>query len=270
MSRVMKKQTLHSIQKLKDNGEPIAVLTAYDSSFSKLISEQGVEIILIGDSLGMVMQGHDSTVPVSMKNMVYHTQCVSRTNQGSLLMTDLPYMAYATETQTFTNAAKLMQAGANMVKVEGGEWLCPNIEKLTQRGIPVCAHLGLTPQSVDALGGYRVQGRDEENAKQILQDALAVEKAGASLLVLECIPSILAREITQQLTIPTIGIGAGNQTDGQVLVLQDMLGLNTDFKPKFVKNFFDNESVNSIAEAISAYVSEVKDRSFPSEEHCFS
>jgi len=265
----MKKQTLHSIQNLKNIGEPIVVLTAYDSSFAKLVSDQGVEIILIGDSLGMVIQGYDSTVPVTMKNMVYHTQCVSIANRGAWLITDMPYMSYSTEDELLKNAAKLMQAGANMVKVEGGEWLCSGIEKLSQRGVPVCAHLGLTPQSVDALGGFKVQGREEESAHRMIQDALAIEKAGACLLVLECVPSTLANTITQQLKIPTIGIGAGNQTDGQVLVLQDMLGLNPDFRPKFVKNFFDNENVKSVSDAISTYISEVKDRSFPGDEHSF-
>ena len=265
----MKKQTLHSIQKLKESGEPITVLTAYDSSFAKLISESGIEIILVGDSLGMVMQGRQSTVPVTMDDMIYHTRCVASTNQGSLLIGDMPYMSYASETQALQNAASLMQAGANMVKVEGGQWLCSSIKKLTERGIPVCAHLGLTPQSVDALGGFKVQGRDESNAKQIIKDALAIEKAGASLLVLECVPSDLATRITEQLHIPTIGIGAGNQTDGQVLVLQDMLGINSDFKPKFVKNFFEYDQVNSIDEAIATYISTVKDRSFPDDEHSF-
>ncbi len=265
----MKKQTLHSIQKLKECGEPITVLTAYDSSFAKLISELGIEIILVGDSLGMVIQGHQSTVPVNMDNMAYHTRCVASTNHGAWLIADMPYMSYATESQTLENAAKLMQSGANMVKLEGGEWLCSSIEKLVERGIPVCAHLGLTPQSVDALGGFKVQGRDEANAKQIMQDALAIEKAGASLLVLECVPAVLASKITRQLKIPTIGIGAGNQTDGQVLVMQDMLGINSDFRPKFVKNFFEYEHVNSINEAITAYISAVKARSFPDDEHSF-
>ena len=265
----MKKQTLHSIQKLKESGEPIAVLTAYDSSFAKLVSEAGIDIILIGDSLGMVMQGHQSTVPVSMDNMIYHTQCVASANQGSLLIADMPYMSYASEIKALQNAAHLMQAGANMVKVEGGEWLCGSVTKLTERGIPVCAHLGLTPQSVDALGGFKVQGRNESNAKQIIKDALAIEKAGASLLVLECVPNELATRITEQLNIPTIGIGAGNQTDGQVLVLQDMLGINSDFRPKFVRNFFEFEHVNSINDAIAAYISAVKDRSFPDDEHSF-
>jgi len=265
----MKKHTLHSIQNLKTKGEPIAALTAYDSSFAKLLSEQGIEVILVGDSLGMVIQGNDSTVPVTMKNMVYHTQCVASANQGAWLIADMPYMSYSTDESLLKNAAKLMRAGANMVKVEGGEWLCQGIHKLSQRGVPVCAHLGLTPQSVDALGGFKVQGREENSARQIIQDAVAIEKAGASLLVLECIPTSLAQEITQQLKIPTIGIGAGNQTDGQVLVLQDMLGLNDDFKPKFVKNFFENDDVTSVNQAIAAYISEVKDRTFPSDKHSF-
>ena len=265
----MQKQTLHSIQKLKQAGEPITVLTAYDSSFSKLISELGVEIILVGDSLGMVMQGHHSTVPVTMENMIYHTQCVAKSNTSSWLIADLPYMSYATKEQTLANAALLMQAGANMVKLEGGEWTCSSIKKLVERGVPVCAHLGLTPQSVDALGGYKVQGREKNNAEKIISDSLAIEKAGAQMLVLECIPSELAKEITEKLSIPTIGIGAGNQTDGQVLVLQDMLGFNSDFRPKFAKNFFENESVSSVSDAITSYVAEVKDRSFPTEQHSF-
>jgi 3-methyl-2-oxobutanoate hydroxymethyltransferase len=266
----MKKQTLHTIQQLKESGEPIAVLTAYDASFSKLISEQGVEVMLVGDSLGMVMQGHQSTVPVTMQQMVYHTQCVARTNQGALLISDLPYMAYADDQQTLKNSALLMQAGANMVKLEGGEWLCSSIEKLVKRGIPVCAHLGLTPQSVDALGGFRVQGRDTESAQKILAEAVAVEKAGAHMLVLECVPTSLAKQITDKLTIPTIGIGAGNVTDGQVLVVQDMLGLNGDFRPKFVKNFFEDPEVNSVQAAISQYLKAVKDRSFPDDCHQFN
>jgi len=265
----MQKQTLHSIQKLKQTGEPITVLTAYDSSFSKLISELGVEIILVGDSLGMVMQGHQSTVPVTMENMIYHTQCVASCNKGSWLISDLPYMSYATDEQTLTNAALLMQAGANMIKLEGGEWACSSIKKLVERGVPVCGHLGLTPQSVDALGGYKVQGREKSNAEKIISDSLAIEKTGAQMLVLECIPSDLAKEISRKLSIPTIGIGAGNDTDGQVLVLQDMLGLNNDFKPKFVKNFFENDAVNSVSDAINAYITEVKDRSFPTEQHSF-
>ncbi|MCW8878214.1 MAG: 3-methyl-2-oxobutanoate hydroxymethyltransferase [Kangiellaceae bacterium] len=266
----MKKITLHTIQQLKANNDPISVITAYDSTFAKLVSESGIEIILVGDSLGNVIQGHASTVPVSIDDMCYHTACVARGNQGSLLIADMSYMSYATEDQTMCNAAKLMQAGANMVKVEGGEWLYASIKKLTQRGIPVCAHLGLTPQSVDALGGYKVQGRDEQSASQMIDDAVALEKAGAKLLVLECVPQDLAKQVTETLTIPTIGIGAGNLTDGQVLVLQDMLGLNRDFKPKFVKDFMQAPNVKSVSDAVECYVKEVKSRQFPAAEHCFN
>ncbi|WP_196139460.1 3-methyl-2-oxobutanoate hydroxymethyltransferase [Aliikangiella sp. G2MR2-5] len=265
----MKKQTLHTIQALKHKGEPISVLTAYDSTFAKLISETGVEIILIGDSLGNVIQGQDSTVPVSMKDMCYHTTCVARGNKGALLIADMPYMSYATEKQTLKNAAKLMQSGANMVKLEGGEWLTESIRKLTERGIPVCGHLGLTPQSVDALGGYKVQGRDKAAAEKLEADAMALQDAGVSLIVFECVPKDLATRLTQKLQVATIGIGAGNQTDGQVLVLQDMLGLNDDFQPKFVRNFMAEPGVQSIKDAIEAYVKSVKDRSFPSESHTF-
>lgn len=265
----MKKLTIHSLFALKQNKEPISVITAYDATFAKLVSESGVEVILVGDSLGMVMQGHDSTVPVSNDDMCYHMQCVAKGNRGAFLIADMPYMAYATEELTLTNAAALMQAGANMVKLEGGEWLLPTIKKITERGVPVCAHLGLTPQSVDALGGFKVQGRDEETAQQILADAKALENAGATLLVLECVPQELAKTISEALTIPTIGIGAGKDTDGQVLVLQDMLGLNADFKPKFVRNFMADDDANSVADAIKNYVQAVKDKSFPAAEHCF-
>jgi 3-methyl-2-oxobutanoate hydroxymethyltransferase len=265
----MKKQSVHTLLALKASKQPITMLTAYDATFSKLISELGVESILIGDSLGMVMQGGDSTVPVTIEDICYHIKCVAKGNKGSLLIGDMPYMSYATEYQAFENAAALMQAGANMVKVEGGQWLVSTINKLTERGIPVCAHLGLTPQSVDALGGYKVQGRDKQQAKKIIDDALALEEAGASILVLECVPQNLASELTKKLAIPTIGIGAGKDTDGQVLVLQDMLGLNQDFRPKFVRDFMLDQDVNSVAEAIESYIKAVKERSFPAPEHCF-
>ena len=266
----MKKQSLHTLQTLKQNKEPITVLTAYDSTFSKLLNECGVEVILVGDSLGNVIQGHSSTVPVSIEEMAYHTKCVSRGNTNALLVADMSYMSYATVEQTLENAALLMQAGANMVKVEGGEWLYDSISQLTERGIPVCAHLGLTPQSVDALGGYKVQGRDEDSAQKIINDAKALEKAGAKLLVLECVPKDLAKEISESLSIPTIGIGAGKDTDGQVLVLQDMLGLNLDFKPKFVRNFMEDENASSVAQAIKNYVAAVKNKSFPTDDHTFN
>jgi len=264
-----KKHRLHSILKLKEKNQPIVALTAYDSTFSKLLSDNGIDIILVGDSLGMVMQGHATTVPVSMQHMIYHTQCVAKTNQNCWLIADYPYMSYATEAEAFKNAAKLMQAGANMVKLEGGQWLLPTIAQLVERGIPVCAHLGLTPQSVDSLGGFKVQGREKKSAEQLIKDALSVEKSGASLLVLECVPSQLAKEISEKLSIPTIGIGAGPDTNGQVLVLQDMLGINLEFSPKFVKNFFDDEKVDSISDAITAYSEAVRNRTFPEQKHCF-
>jgi len=264
------KQTLDSIQKLKQKNEPIVVLTAYDASFAKLLSQQGVEILLVGDSLGMVIQGHDSTVPVNMENMAYHTQCVAKGNRGSLVIADMPYMSYADIDASLKNASRLMQAGANMVKLEGGAWLTPSIQALSEKGIPVCAHLGLTPQSVDALSGFKVQARDQQAADQLIDDALALEAAGARLIVLECIPQNLAKKVTQQLTIPTIGIGAGNQTDGQVLVLHDLLGLDHDFRPKFVRDFFQDDTVHSISDAIKAYISAVKDRSFPNQNQSFN
>jgi len=265
----MKKQTIHSLFALKAKREPITMLTAYDATFAKLICEQGVETILIGDSLGNVIQGQGSTVPVTMSDMCYHISCVAKGNEGALLIGDMPYMSYASEEQTLSNAAKLMQAGANMVKMEGGLWLVGSIQRLVERGIPVCAHLGLTPQSVDALGGYKVQGRDQQQAEQLLEDAIALEQSGASLLVLECVPQELAKQVSEKLTIPTIGIGAGKYTDGQVLVLHDMLGLDQDFNPKFVRNFMLGDNVRSVADAIASYVESVKNKTFPAAEHCF-
>ncbi len=265
----MKKQTLLSLQKLKDNKEPITVLTAYDATFSQILSSAGVEIILVGDSLGNVIRGLETTVPVTMDDMCYHTHCVANGNESAFIMADLPYMSYATEVDALDNSAKLMQAGANMVKLEGGMWLLNSVKLLTERGIPVCGHLGLTPQSVDALGGFNVQGRDKQAAKQLIDDALALEKAGAKLLVLECVPAQLAKTISEKLTIPTIGIGAGANTDGQVLVLHDMLGINANFKPKFVKNFMQDITSGNIKEAIELYVKQVKSRQFPQPEHSF-
>ncbi len=264
----MKKVTISQLDKLKQQGQKFAVLTAYDASFASVISDAGVECILVGDSLGMVIQGHDSTVPVAMSDMCYHTSSVARGNKQALIIADMPYMSYATSEQAFTNAAALMQAGAQMVKLEGGQWLLETIRLLSERGVPVCAHLGLTPQSVDAIGGFKVQGRSAEQAKQILEDAQALEKAGARLLVLECVPKKLAKQITDALVIPVIGIGAGNETDAQVLVLQDMLGMNSEyFKPKFVKNFM--QDADSIKQAIENYASQVRSGEFPSDEHAF-
>ena len=259
--------TLSTLNKLKQQGEKFAVLTAYDSTFSHLASAAGVEVLLVGDSLGNVLQGHDSTVPVTLADMVYHTECVRRGNQGALLMSDLPFMTYATEEQTFESCAALMRAGAHVVKLEGGAWLADSVRKLTDRGVPVCIHLGLTPQSVNKFGGYKVQGRDPAERKALIEDSIAAEKAGAAILLYECIPSDLMQEIMGKVSIPVIGIGAGNSTDGQVLVLHDMLGATTRKPAKFVKNFMTGN--DSIQAALAAYVKAVKDGSFPAAEHCF-
>jgi 3-methyl-2-oxobutanoate hydroxymethyltransferase len=261
--------TLTTLQSLKQSGEKIAMLTCYDATFAQAACQAGVDVLLIGDSLGMVLQGHDSTLPVTVDDMAYHTACVKRGNQGALILADLPFMAYATTEQALHSSAVLMQAGAHMVKLEGAAWLAEPVRLLAERGVPVCAHLGLTPQAVNILGGYKVQGRQEAQARQMRADAMALEQAGAAMLLLECVPSELAAEITQAVKIPVIGIGAGVATDGQVLVLHDMLGLSlTGRSPKFVKNFMAGRS--SIQDALRAYVAEVKAQTFPAAEHGFS
>lgn len=261
--------TLTTLQSLKAKGEKITMLTCYDATFARVASEAGVEVLLIGDSLGMVLQGHDSTLPVSNADMAYHTACVKRGNAGALILADLPFMACATLEQAFANSAALMQAGAHMVKVEGAAWLGETIRLLAERGVPVCAHMGLTPQSVNVLGGYKVQGRLESQARQMRADAIALQDAGAAMILLECVPSELAAQITQAVRVPVIGIGAGPATDGQVLVLHDMLGLSlTGRVPKFVRNFMANQA--DIPGALRAYVSAVKDGSFPAPEHGFN
>ena len=259
--------TTATLQAHKTAGEKFAVIAAYDATFARLIEQAGIEVILVGDSLGMVLQGHDSTLPVSIEDMAYHTACVSNGCSKPLIIADLPFASYNTTEQALTNSATLMQAGANMIKLEGGEWLIDSISALVERGIPVCAHLGLTPQSVNTLGGFKVQGRDANQADIILQDAKHIAAAGASLLVLECVPVELATTVSNALSIPVIGIGAGANTDAQVLVLHDMLGISP-FSPKFVRNFMaDNPNTPA---ALSAYNSAVKDGSFPAEEHCFN
>ncbi|AEB59927.1 3-methyl-2-oxobutanoate hydroxymethyltransferase [Ectopseudomonas mendocina] len=261
--------TLTTLQSLKQNGEKIAMLTAYDATFAQACSQAGAEVLLVGDSLGMVLQGHDSTLPVTIDEMAYHTASVKRGNNGALIISDLPFMAYSTSEQTLLNSARLMQAGAHMVKLEGAGWLAEPIRLLAERGVPVCAHLGLTPQAVNILGGYKVQGRQEAQARQMRADAMALEQAGAAMLLLECVPSELASEIAQAVKIPVIGIGAGPGTDGQVLVLHDMLGLSLSGRvAKFVRNFMEGQS--SIQGALNAYVKAVKDGSFPAAEHGFS
>lgn len=261
--------TLTTLQSLKQKGEKIAMLTCYDATFARTACDAGVEMLLIGDSLGMVLQGHDSTLPVSVTDMAYHTASVKRGNRGAMIVADLPFMANATIEQTLTNSAILMQAGAHMVKVEGAAWLAQSIGLLAERGIPVCAHMGLTPQAVNLFGGYKVQGREQTQADRMLADAQALEAAGAAMLLLECVPSELAARITEAVAIPVIGIGAGSATDGQVLVLHDMLGLSLSGRtPRFVKNFMAEHG--DIAQAIAAYVREVKAVEFPAAEHGFS
>ena len=263
----MNKITLSAIQKLKSEGKKFSVLTAYDATFAHIISEAGIEILLVGDSLGMVIKGLDSTIPVTMHDMTYHVDSVAKGNQGSLIMADLPFMSYANEDDALSNASALMQSGAHIIKLEGGSWLKKTISRLTECGIPVCAHIGLTPQSVHKLGGYKIQGRDEQGAQNLIDDAIALEQAGADILLMECIPSALATKITDQVSIPTIGIGAGPGTDAQVLVLHDMLGIATDYSPKFVKNFL--VEAGSVQSAIKAYNNAVKNGEFPGPEHCY-
>jgi 3-methyl-2-oxobutanoate hydroxymethyltransferase len=263
----MRTITINTLQSMKQDSEKFAVLAAYDATFAHFISEAEVEVILVGDSLGMVIQGHDTTLPVTIEQIAYHTAAVKRGAKRSFIMADMPFMSYGDSNTALQNAATLMQAGAQMVKLEGGEWLAETFHKMSQRGIPTCAHLGLTPQSVNKFGGYKVQGRDADHAQQILNDAHTLEQAGADLLVLECVPTALAAEITRTLTIPVIGIGAGPNTDAQVLVLYDMLGLTPTRAPKFTKNFLRvNEDIPA---ALRAYVEEVKNGTFPSEEHSF-
>ncbi|WP_034295367.1 3-methyl-2-oxobutanoate hydroxymethyltransferase [Herbaspirillum sp. RV1423] len=259
--------TIHTLQTMRDKGDKISMLTCYDASFAALMDRSGVDVALIGDSLGMVCQGHQSTLPVTIADIAYHTASVARGNQTMLVVADMPFGTYATPAAAFEQAVKLMQAGAHMVKLEGGSWLADTVRFLTERGVPVCAHLGLTPQSVHQMGGFKVQGKTLEGAELLHADAKAVQAAGASLLVLEAIPATLGAEVTAQLRIPTIGIGAGPECSGQVLVMHDMLGVFPGHKARFVKNFMDGSA--SIEEAVRAYVAAVQDGSFPAAEHCF-
>jgi 3-methyl-2-oxobutanoate hydroxymethyltransferase len=262
----MSKITLSTLKKMKAEGDKFVCITAYDATFARLVSEAGAETILVGDSLGMVLQGHDSTIPVSIDDMAYHTECVLRGNPKSLVIADLPFMTYATADQAMENATALMQAGAQMVKMEGGTWLSETISNLVERGIPVCAHLGLTPQSVNTFGGFKVQGRTPKEAKSILSSAVEIQDAGASLLVLECIPSSLAANISAKLDIPVIGIGAGAGTDAQVLVMHDLLGL-TGHGARFVHNFMEGQ--NTIQGGLKAFVDAVKSGEYPGDEHSY-
>jgi 3-methyl-2-oxobutanoate hydroxymethyltransferase len=260
--------TLHDLHKLTAAGEKIAALTCYDASFATLLDEAGVEILLVGDSLGMVVQGEKTTLPVTLDDMAYHTRCVARGAKKAFIVADLPFGSYQLNPQqAFASAARLMAAGAHMVKLEGGAPMVETSAFLVARGIPVCAHVGLTPQSVHQLGGYRVQGKTEHAAKQLLEDALALQQAGAGMLVLEAIPAALARQITQRLAIPTIGIGAGADCGGQVLVLYDLLGIYPGKPPRFAKDFLSGAA--SARAAVESYVRAVKDGTFPTAEHSF-
>jgi 3-methyl-2-oxobutanoate hydroxymethyltransferase len=260
--------TLTTLQKMAQDGGKIAMLTCYDASFAAVLEEAGVESLLVGDSLGNVLQGHESTLPVTLRDMVYHTGCVARGSKRAFLIGDMPFGSFqVSPEETLRNAAQIMAAGAHMVKIEGGRPMLNTIEFLTERGIPVCGHLGLTPQSVHALGGYRVQGRGESDAQRMLREAKELQQAGAGMLVLEAIPAALARDVTAALTIPTIGIGAGVDCSGQVLVLHDMLDVYPGKKAKFVKNFM--RAGASIQGAVELYVKEVKSRAFPGPEHSF-
>jgi 3-methyl-2-oxobutanoate hydroxymethyltransferase len=261
--------TLLELARMKQAGEKIAMLTCYDASFAALEDRCGVDVILVGDSLGNVIQGETSTLPVTMEHMVYHTRCVASLPLRPMLVADLPFGAYhESKEQAIRNAGRLLAAGAEMVKLEGGAVMAETIHFMVERGIPVCAHIGLTPQSVHALGGYRVQGRDEAGAARMKADANALGQAGAAMMVLEMVPAQLAAEITQMLTAcATIGIGAGKDCDGQVLVLHDMLGIYPGKKGRFVRDFM--ATAQSIEGAVQAYVAAVKDSSFPAPEHCY-
>lgn len=260
--------TLHELRRLYAAGEKIATLTGYDASFAALLERNGVEVILIGDSLGNVLQGQSSTLPVTMEQMVYHTECVVRGSKRAFIAADMPWGSYQeSPEQALRNASRLMAAGAQMVKLEGGAVMAETVHFLVERGIPVWAHIGLTPQSVHALGGYRVQGKDEAAAQRMKDDALALQQAGAAMLLIEMIPAALGTELTQLLSIPTIGIGAGPGCSGQVLVLHDMLGIYPGKTARFVRNFM--QGAESIDAAVAAYVAAVKDGSFPALEHCY-
>lgn len=261
------KVTVPKLQAMRDAGEKIAMLTSYDASFASLLDRAGVDVQLIGDSLGNVLQGQTTTLPVTLDEIAYHTACVTRAQPRGLIVADLPFGTYGTPADAFASSVKLMQAGAQMVKLEGGEWLADTVRFLVERAVPVCAHLGLTPQSVHAFGGFKVQGKTQAGAEQLLRDARAVDEAGAQLIVLEAMPPDVAAQVTSQVRIPTIGIGAGRDCSGQVLVLHDMLGIFPGKPARFVKDFM--AGAPSILAAVEAYVKAVKDGSFPGPEHTF-
>jgi len=262
------RKTLTTLQNMRSKGEKIAVLTCYDASFATLLENNGVDVLLVGDSLGMVIQGRESTLPVTIEQMAYHTACVAAGAQQAFIIADMPFgTSQFSARETFSHAVQLMQAGAEMVKLEGGIEMAETIHFLTSRGIPVCAHIGLMPQSVHQLGGYRVQGRGDAAAQRLREDALALQQAGAGIIVMEAVPATLAADITEHLSIPTVGIGAGAGCSGQVLVLHDMLGIYPGKKARFVKDFMPG--AGSIAQAVANYVAEVKAGTFPTADHSF-
>lgn len=268
MSQDKSVRTVPEMAKLKAKGQAITMLTAYDASFARRIDSAGVDCVLVGDSLGNVIQGRDSTLPVTASDMVYHVKAVRRGLEHALLIADLPFLSYHDRPTAMKTAGRVMRAGAGMVKLEGGAAVVPIVAELVAHGVPVCGHLGLTPQHVHRFGGYRVQGRDEALARALRDDAKALEAAGAGMLVLECVPAALARSVTESLIIPVIGIGAGADVDGQVLVLYDMLGISTGPLPRFVRNFMDE--AGSIEQALSDFVRAVREGEFPAAEHSYS
>lgn len=261
--------TVTTLRRMKREGQKIVCLTAYEASYAAVLDEAGVDVILVGDTLGMLVQGHETTVPVTVGDMLYHARCVARGCRRALLMVDMPFLSYTNPEQALMNAGRILQeCGAQMVKLEVGARQVDTVAQLAANGIPVCAHLGLTPQFVHKLGGYRVQGRDAGMAEAMLEDALALESAGADALLLECVPESLAARITEAVTIPVIGIGAGGACDGQVLVLHDVLGVTPGRIPKFARNFLRGR--DSVQAAVGAYVEAVRTGAFPTEEHSFS
>jgi 3-methyl-2-oxobutanoate hydroxymethyltransferase len=261
------KVTVPKLQAMRDAGEKIVMLTCYDASFASLLDRAGVDVQLIGDSLGNVLQGQTTTLPVTLDDIAYHTACVARAQPRGLIVADLPFGTYGTPADAFASSVKVMRAGAQMVKIEGGEWLSETVRFLVERSVPVCVHIGLTPQSVHAFGGFKVQGKTQEGASQLLRDARAAQDAGAQLVVLEAVPPTVAADVTKALRVPTIGIGAGVDCSGQVLVLHDMLGVFPGKPARFVKDFM--AGAPSILAAVEAYVKAVKDGSFPGPEHVF-
>jgi 3-methyl-2-oxobutanoate hydroxymethyltransferase len=259
--------TVPKLQSMRDAGEKITMLTCYDASFAALLDRAGLDTLLIGDSLGNVLQGHTTTLPVTVDEIAYHTACVARGNRHALVIADLPFGSYGTREDAYANSVKLMRAGAQMVKLEGGVWLADTVRFLVERSVPVCAHIGLTPQSVHAFGGFKVQGKTEAAAAQLYADADALQAAGAQLFVIEGVPSAVGAAVTQRVASPVIGIGAGPDCSGQVLVLHDMLGVFPGKRPRFVKDFMAGQG--SIEAAVAAYIKDVKEGRFPGPEHQF-